>query len=250
MIPHYRRIQDHILAAIDRGDLHPGDRTCSENTLAQLFSVSRMTARRALSELGDAGILERRKGHGTFVADRRPMVSVLEVRDIAGEIAERGGHYTCRVLELTSEPADPIFASRFRLAEREMLYRSCIVHLEDNKPVQYERRWVNPHLIPRYAAQDFTRGTPNAYLSRIAPLAEADHVVEATVAPPEIAQALEMERTAPCLKVTRRTRSRRGVVTFAELYHPGDRYRIGSRLESTPPGGRPTGGQREQGGGR
>src|ERR1700693_5713124 len=67
-IPAYQRIQTTIRKRIDAGQLRPGDPVNSERDLAKLHGVSLMTARHALAPLEQEGVVERRRGVGTFVA--------------------------------------------------------------------------------------------------------------------------------------------------------------------------------------
>jgi len=233
--PRYRLIRDELLEDIESGRLQAGERVPSENELVGRFGVSRMTARRALQELADAGFLLRTRGLGSFVADSRPMSSMLQVRNIADEIAERGHRHSARVLSLESVTAGEELGRYFDLAPDDELYHSVLVHRENGVPIQHEDRYVNPACAPEYLVQDFADTTPNEYLTAVAPLAEADHVIEATTAMPALARALEIHPRAPCLRVTRRTFSRRAVVTFARLTYPGNRYRLGSHLDFRPP---------------
>lgn len=236
--PRYRIIRDELLEDIESGRLRAGERVPSENELVARFGVSRMTARRALQELADAGFLLRTRGLGSFVADSRPMSSMLQVRNIADEIAERGHRHTAELLRLESVAAGEELGRYFDVESGDELYHSVLVHRENGVPIQHEDRYVNPACAPDYLAQDFAGTTPNEYLSAVAPLAEADHVVEATTAMPGVAQALEIRPEAPCLRVTRRTFSRQGVVTFTRLTYPGNRYRLGSHLDFRPPASR------------
>src|SRR5579863_4274103 len=66
--PAYKRIQSAIRQRIDAGELKPGDVVDSERELARIHGVSLMTARHALADLAQEGIVERRHGAGTFVA--------------------------------------------------------------------------------------------------------------------------------------------------------------------------------------
>src|SRR5258708_2082547 len=66
--PAYQRIQAAVRKRIDAGHLHPGDAVASERDLAKIHQVSLMTARHALASLEHEGIVERRRGIGTFVA--------------------------------------------------------------------------------------------------------------------------------------------------------------------------------------
>ncbi len=233
--PRYRLIRDELLEDIESGRLRAGERVPSENELVARFGVSRMTARRALQELAHAGFLLRTRGLGSFVADSRPKSSMLAVRNIADEIAERGHRHSAEVLSLESVTAGEELGRYFDLEPDDELYHSVLVHRENGVPIQHEDRYVNPLCAPDYLVQDFAGRTPNEYLTAVAPLAEADHVIEATTAMPAVARALEIRPQAPCLRVTRRTFSRRAVVTFARLTYPGNRYRLGSHLDFRPP---------------
>jgi len=225
----YLTIKDYILDQIEIGVWRASDKVSSENELAQKFSVSRMTARKAVDTLCSEGTLVRSQGLGTFVADRRPVSSLLEIHNIADEVVGRGHDYTCRVIKLEEILTDKSAANLLEMSEKQNVYHSILVHLEDNIPVQYEDRLVNPKHAPDYIHQDFLAQTPNAYLSIVAPLTEADHIVEALVPSKTILSELDSDQ--PCLKITRRTWSRRGIVSIAYLYHPGDRYRLGGHLQ-------------------
>ncbi len=229
-VPAYQRIKHHILSRIEQGEWIAASRVPSENQLCNQFSVSRMTARKALEELTKEGILIRSQGLGTFVADSKPQSSFLEVRNIADEIRERGHHYRAKVEILEARLAEPELALALEVAENAQLFYSIIIHFEDDQPVQREERYVNPEQAPGYLDQDFTQTTPNAYLNRVATLTEATHVVEATLADQQTTESLAIEQTQPCLKITRRSWCRDGVVSMAKLYHPGDRYRLGGHL--------------------
>ena len=92
--PRYQQLKDLIITRISSGELGPNDRVPSENELVESMSVSRMTANRALRELTDEGYVERIAGRGTFVSDFRSHSHVLEVHNIADEIALRGHRHS------------------------------------------------------------------------------------------------------------------------------------------------------------
>ncbi|MFC5268183.1 GntR family transcriptional regulator [Kribbella qitaiheensis] len=68
----YERISTHVLEEIRRGALGPGDRVSSEMELAAQFEVSRITSKRALEVLREAGLIERIRGKGSFVVQHLP----------------------------------------------------------------------------------------------------------------------------------------------------------------------------------
>ncbi len=59
------------------------------------------------------------------------------------------------------------------------VYHSLILHLDNDVPVQAGDRYVNPRVAPDYIEQDFSRETPNVYLSGVAPLTAVEHTIEA-----------------------------------------------------------------------
>ncbi len=229
--PRFETIKAHIEARINQGDLRPGDRVPSENQLCEQFEVSRMTARRALQALTEAGLLVRTPGLGSFVAEQRPIASMMEVRNIADEVQQRGHRYRSEILKMESCEADDQQAWLLNVSPGSKLFHSVIVHYEDDVPLQWEDRLVNPAMAPEYLQQDFSQSTPNAYLSQVAPLTEASHKIEAVLVEAQVASALGIVLTAPCLKVSRRTWSAKGVVSLASLIHPGDRYCLGGHVK-------------------
>ncbi|VUD51785.1 Mannosyl-D-glycerate transport/metabolism system repressor MngR [Thalassocella blandensis] len=241
--PQFEVIKRFILKKIEQGTWRPGDGVPSENALSEKFSVSRMTARRALSELTDSGVLERVRGAGTFVAEQLPMGSFLEIQSIAREITARGHRHHAEVITLESRKIDAkiknlLHLDLLHLDSAATCAYSQVLHFENDVPIQLEERFINTRLVPDYLKQDFTQITPSDYLSEVTPLSEADHWIEAVSCPKEIHRLLKMKQATPCLKISRRTftrkqstkRHRTDVVNFAVLYHPGDRYRLGGHL--------------------
>ncbi len=238
MQPRFVTIKAALLDDIEAERLRAGDQVESENQLAQRFGVSRMTARRALTELVDEGILARTQGVGTFVSDSRPMSSMLTIRGIQDEISARGHRHHCRVITQQSVPASATVAQWLGVDAGTTVYYTCFVHFDNDHPVQVETRWVNPVWAPAYLDQDFSAITANQYLNTVAPLTEADHIVEAVLPDRATADQLDIDPHTPCLKISRRTFSARGIVSFATLMHPGNRYRLGDHIAfDTAPNG-------------
>ncbi|MGI2114715.1 histidine utilization repressor [Shewanella frigidimarina] len=226
----FAQIKQFILSRIETGEWQENDRVPSENQLTELFACSRMTARRALTELVDSGVLERTQGVGTFVAGLKSQSSLLAIRNIADEIKDRGHGYSVNQLELTQIEASTAVSNALGLELGSPVFYSVLVHCEQGLPLQVEERYVNPLLVPDYLQQDFSSHTPHEYLSAVAPLTEAKHTVEAIMANELLQQRLSIAATEPCLQILRRTWSRQGVVSFARLVHPGSKFKLGGHL--------------------
>jgi GntR family histidine utilization transcriptional repressor len=226
----YEAVIDYLRAGIAGGRWPVDAQVPSENELVGLCAVSRMTARRALEELTESGVLYRVQGKGTFVAPPRMQASFVEVRNIADAVRELGQSYANVVKLLQAElPPEPV-RQLFALDERQSAFHSVILHLENRLPVQLEDRWVHPTAVPDYLRQDFTRDTPNVYLSKVAPLTAAEHVIEAHLPDLRLKRVLQLSDVEACLVIKRTTWSGPQVISWATLYHPGTRYRLAGRI--------------------
>ena len=213
-----------------QGGWQPGARLPSERELVLEFGCARMTVHRALRELEEEGLIERRQGSGSYVAELSPISNLLQVRDIHDEIRERGHAHATRVCSVVRERADPATARAMRLARGAHVFHAQLVHSENGVPIQFEDRHVNPALAPDFLNRDLTRVTPSFVLFEHAPLTEAEQVVEAVLADAVQAVLLEVDVGSALLRVSRRTVSQGAVASVARLYHPGARYRLIGRF--------------------
>jgi len=232
--PRYQQLKDLIIRRISSGDLQPADRVPSENELVESMNVSRMTANRALRELHDEGYVERIAGRGTFVADYRSRSHLVEVQNIADEIAARGHRHSSTVLRQSLQHARGEIARALHVEQGTEVFHLLLVHFENNTPIQVEDRHIVASFAPGCPAQDFTRTTPSAWLTSISPLQEAEQVVRAGMPNAAVREQLQMRDGEPALIVIRRTWSDGRPVTFARLHHPGSRYELTGQY--TPPG--------------
>lgn len=228
--PLYQKVKQHLLTQIQNGTWPVHQRLPSEHELMAQFKVSRMTVNRAVRELADEGRLVRLQGVGTFVAPPKAQSALFEVRGIADEIAARGGTHHCEILSVEQTAADAATSAALNLPDGSQAYRSVIVHYENNRPIQYEDRWVNPSAAPNYIGQDFRRTTPHNYLTQVAPFTEGEHIIEALIPPKSVAAALDMGKGEPCLVIERRTWSGELAVTRVRLWFPANRYRLQGRF--------------------
>lgn len=231
--PRYQQLKDLIIGRISSGELKPSDRVPSENELVESESVSRMTANRALRELDDEGYVERVAGRGTFVSDYRSQSHLLEVHNIADEIALRGRVHSSKLIRKSLQHARGEVAKALHVAQGTGVFHVLLVHFENNVPIQLEDRHVLASFAPDCLEQDFENVTPSAYLTAIAPLQEAEQVVRASVPNAAVKKYLNIDGEAS-LVVIRRTWADGRPVTFARLHHPGSRYELTGHY--TPPG--------------
>ncbi len=222
----YDKIKRSVLSQIESGSLKPDDRVPSETELAKEFNASRMTANRALKELTEENRIVRVQGVGSFVARPKPNAALLEIKSIAQEIADWGGVHSAEVLTLKKGKFKGDIARKMNIPPGQTVFHSIIIHKDRGVPVQYSERFINPKVAPDYLDQNFTKTTPSEYLLEIAPVQEAEHVVEAVTSGKEIQKHLKINADEPCISLKRRTWSFDVVATYSIMISPGSRYRL------------------------
>jgi len=230
LLPRYSQVKRMILDQIEAGDWPAKYRIPSESELVRDLGVSRMTINRALRELTLEGRLVRVQGVGTFVAEAKMQSPLIEIRNIAEEITERGHEHKSKVVTLEClAVTDEIIAS-LDLPIGNDIFHSVLVHYENGIPVQLEDRYVAPQAAPDYLKQDFTQITPHVYLTATAPISEAEHVIEAVLPAAWERRQLKCDSHEPCIQMQRTTWSGSHRVSWARLIYPGSRYRLTGRF--------------------
>ena len=243
-IPAYQRIKNAILDNIYSGKWQAGSAITTEMALATEFGVSRMTVNRALKELSEERVLERRQGSGTFVAQQQFNHTFVEVRNIAEDLKSANRDYEAKVVSkraVTAAMLDDELRRKFGIDEMAtvthtdasdtpVLYEVKIIHVADGQPIQFEERWVDAKKVPHFIDQDFTVVNTSDYLVAKIPLESGSYTIRALAAPNEVADALQIAPQSPTLVLRRQTYSAGQVVTFVKMWHAGDRYQFSGEL--------------------
>lgn len=231
--PLYVQIRQFIANNIESGVWPVGHKITTELELTTQFNVSRMTVNKAIRDLVAEGKLVRKPRLGTFVCQQNEKAEspLLDIRNIAEEVSSRGQIYHNQVIKQIAIKADESVAIKLGTRLGSEVYYSEIIHFADNNPIQLEVRWVNASYAPDYIKQNFSKLTPNQYLSNSCPLSAIEHTVEAIVPRTHIKTALLLANNEPCLLLNRRTWSGDKLVSSALLYHPGSKYKLTSKIE-------------------
>ncbi len=225
--PAYQRIQHAIREQIERGRLKPGDSVSSERELARMHGVSLMTARSALAGLERQGLVERRRGAGTFVAtpkvDYNQLVSTTEL------MASRGFGVRSRVLSSKIVQDVPEVAAQLRLKSDSSLVRLERVRQVEDEPLALETSYLPAEKYRELADNPLDRGSLFATLeSRYRlEIAYADEEVDATSADDRTARLLRIAEGTPILRIRQVIYSTSGepILYVLGLYR-SDRHRL------------------------
>jgi len=228
----HRQVYRLIADKIARGELAPGQRIPPERTLAEQLGVSRVTIRRALRELAEAGLVDSASGRGSFVSGgplAEPPNALMGFSELG---SARGLTPTARVLEAVVRPATFDEAGLFGVAPGADVFYLRRLRLLDPDPTAVDGSRVPLIRAPGLADVDFSTRSLYATLDAagIGPV-RADYTVHAAAASAEEASLLGLEPDAPIL-VTETVAYDNGgrLVELGTTAYPGDRYRFTATL--------------------
>ena len=224
----YEAIRAEVLRRIRARVWSPGGLIPSEETLAQEFGCARATVNRALKELAEAGVLERKRKAGTRVALLPVRKATLDIPVIRAEVAARGQVYDFRLLSQTLASPPLAVAVRLGLPAGHHLLHLQTLHLAGGFPHVYEDRWLNPDVLP-HPRPDFASVSANEWLVANLTFATGDIAFAAETATAAEAAELSVPLGSALFITERCTWGLDAPITWVRLAHaPG--YRLQTRL--------------------
>lgn len=214
------QIQDHILT----GAWKPGAPIPAEADLAASYGVARATVNRALRELAEDGLIERKRKSGSRVRLSPVRQARFDIPLVRREVEERGHAYRYALVSSAVQPAPDWLAARLGLPPGAPVRHLVCLHFADGAPWQHEDRWINLTLLPQAEGVDFTATGPNEWLVAQVPFSDVEIGILALAAEAPLAAHMGCAPGAPLLTIERATRWQDQPVTFVRLSHrPGHR---------------------------
>ena len=137
--PLYHQLMQRISDDIDKGTYPIGSRIPPEHELEETYQVSRVTVRRALSELTAEGLLERKQGKGTFVSAPRISQDLKSIHSFHDSCRQNGVRPTTRVIHVMEVPADSADIADLSVREGDRVVETLRVRSADGEPVVLEK---------------------------------------------------------------------------------------------------------------
>lgn len=227
----YKRISRELIQNIASGHFPTGSLLPSELELCEQYQVSRHTVREALRELTEQGLIVRRKGIGTLVADRaanpglnHPLAYLEDLFFLAKN--------NLRVVKKIDEIVADYELSQIIGGAPGARWLHIASIREDSENKDEPICWTDSYASSRYSKiRQLVRSDPFALISDLieehygVQSEEVRQTISAVSIPARIARALGVENGAPALKIIRRYIDRNGE-TFETTVsiHPADRY--------------------------
>jgi GntR family transcriptional regulator len=227
--PLYHQIYLIMRQRIVDGEFGTGGTLPSEQELAEFHWVSRITAKRALDELANDGLVVRERGRGTRVVEGRAGVRISGQGTGAFDVLlAMGGETEVAVMEFGYGPADDDVAAALGLPAGTTVQRAVRVRSVDGDPFSHLTTHVPEAIGRTYEKADLAKTPLLALLERagVTP-ATADQAVSATLADMVVADRLGIGVGAPLLRIRRVVRDGEGraIEVLVALYR-SDLYRL------------------------
>jgi GntR family transcriptional regulator len=233
----YAKIEEAIATEIAQGEYRPGDQLPTEDALLQRFQVSRITVRRAIQNLVSRGLLEIRRGLGTFVLSPRIEAELTKLTGFVEDMNAAGRKATARVVSHGVVAASARVAERLQLAKGTKVMQIKRVRLADGTPISFDETYLplplgkqivhkNLRLHPIFTLLEGEYGIP---------LVEADYELEAVIASQAVADALQIRVGSPIFQIERTSMTTGNQpVDYEVLSYRGDLVRFATKLLRHP----------------
>ena len=226
----HQRISLDLEAQIRSGAWPPGFRIPFEHELTTQYGCARATVNKAVSALVAAGLIERRRRAGSFVARPHVQSAVLRIPDIQAEITARGQAYGYDLLSRRRRKVHAGDPDEAALGVAGMVLDLHCRHRADGLPFAVEHRIISLAAAPEAAEVDFANVPPGTWLLQHVAWTEAEHRIGAVNPDVATARLLRVKVADACLSVRRWTWRVGQGITYVRQIFPGDAYDLVARF--------------------
>lgn len=225
----YREVKSEILGRIRSRVWPPGHAIPSEAELSAEFGCARGTINRAMLELQEEGVVDRKRRAGTRVATEPVRQAKFEIPLVRAEIEATGAAYRYALISREQSDAPEWLKARLSLSGNAPMVHVRCLHFAGSAPFQFEDRWINIAAVPQASTEPFDSANPNEWLVRAVPFTNAEFSFSAGAADADLASLLGVSKGDPVF-IAERTTWLEGVpVTFARMSFKSS-YRMVSRI--------------------
>jgi len=226
-LPAYQRIQGSIRRRIEAGDLRTGEAVPSERDLAKLHKVSLMTARHALATLEREGVVERRRGIGTFVS--APKIHFNKLMSYTEQMASRNMTAGSKVLFGRIIDNEQEANARLSLSPKSSVLKLERLRHAAGEPFALETCYLSAAQFSGLLAAPLDQESLFGVLERDfhVELGYADEEVDATGADSRTADLLGIPRREPLLRIRQVIFSTTGkAILYVLGFYRSDRHNL------------------------
>ena len=216
----WQSVRAEVMEKIRSREWPPGELIPTEQQLALQLGCARATVNRALRELADSGIIERRRKVGTRVTATPSRRATLEMPVIRDEIEALGASYDYRMTSFSrAHPTEDVIRALQVSASDELILVKA-QYLANGLPHCCEAIWLNPRALPRLSEEEVETQPAHEWLARNVPLTQGRFAILAEGATGDCARNLQVNSGTPVLTIERTNWSDATPVSFARQFYP------------------------------
>jgi GntR family transcriptional regulator len=232
-LPLYAQVESSLAARISDGTFPPGSRLPNEEDLIIRYAVSRTTIRQTIQNLIRRGLVEIRRGKGTFILQPKITQELTELSGFVEDMQALGRHASARLLDKQIVPASESVARKLALAPGTPVVRIQRVRLADNAPLSFDETHLPREIGEKILENDLETEPIFSLLEQKynTPLVEAEYCLEAVAADTTVARALGIGVGSPIFLIERTSYTTgHRPIDYEKLYYRGDQIRFVTRL--------------------
>jgi GntR family transcriptional regulator len=235
--PLYAQLASALASEIAAGTLCPGTQLPTEDGLIERFGVSRTTVRKAIETLVARGLVEIRRGKGTFVTEPKIRQDLTELSGFVEDMLALGRTPTARLLDKRPVAASRTVARHLGVAPGTRVYRIERIRLADGVAVSFDETYLPLEIGEKIAGDNLETEPIFALLEGKydTPLIEAEYQLEAVTAEERVANALGVAIGSAIFLIERTSYTEgRRPVDYETLCYRGDLIKFVTRLSRRP----------------
>lgn len=237
-VPAYYQVYEALRDKLASVAVPPGSKLPTERALAEHLGISRATLRQALARLEQDGLVVRRQGNGTFVAEPRVEHDLHRLRGFTSEFSRRGRRVQSHVLGLRTASAPVRLRDTLGVDHRpDAVVELRRVRSLDGVPMSLETVWLPADRCGALVDRDLDRGSLYAALHELGIVpARAEETLTATVLDDYEAAHLEQRPGAAAMLIERTTYDAAGeCVECVRTLLRADRFHVRTTLDLAGP---------------
>ncbi len=213
----FHDIKQDVIGRIQRGVWGPGSLLPTEVELAVEFGCARATVNRALRELAEQGLVERKRKSGTRVRMSPTKHARFEIEVVRQTVEDLGATYRYSLVHKSVHAAPDWIISQLSLGPDEHVMHLKCMHYADNRPFQFEERWIITSTVPAVLDADLDTRGPNEWLLSEVPFTDAEITLSAVGADAALSEFLATSQGTPLFRLERTTWLDSKVVTYVRM---------------------------------
>ena len=234
-VPVYEQVNNILSELIRSDEFATGDKFLTERQICERFDISRATANKAVTRLVAEGVLEIRKGVGTFVKDPdfNPAASNFYI-SFTNKTLAAGKKPSTKVIDFFEGKASevsPLVRKKLEIKGSEKLIVSQRIRLANKKPLILENHFFRKKFYEEMTKKDISGSVLDMHKKYGVKLSNMDETLRSIILKGTTAKLLDVPAETPgFLMHNIPCNEDKLLLYFAEVIYRGDLFEFHNRI--------------------